>query len=386
MIVTVFMVLATFSLLHFYFPGGVRAIFPGWFASVVFASGRVLGYGGFRSRRNNDIPLQIFLLKYSETSMKPVILLTRKLYFCIPALLLMVPVLSRPTYSYYAFLRVATCLFSLFAAYDAYKEEKHVFIGVFAVLALVFNPISPLRLPRSTWVLLNLVGALLFAAYIAFNQDSYVSHTTTSTPSYTEPTPPVQQQVVRVVQAPDKPRRVALKPDFGDIGRDYERYTGWRYENMGYLVTYNGILSGKQDGGIDLVCKKGSEILLIQCKCWNTPVRENNVNQLCGARDAFITKHYIDKGRTKVTAVLVTSSTLSTEAKENANHLQIVYEENVLMQEYPMIKCNVTKTGEKIYHTPEDAYYDKTSVHLSGEGYAYTEEEARQRGFRRAKL
>ena len=40
------------------------------------------------------------------------------------------------------------------------------------------------------------------------------------------------------------------------IGRDYERYIGYKYEQKGFNVTYHGIIEGLEDLGRDLICKK----------------------------------------------------------------------------------------------------------------------------------
>ena len=50
-----------------------------------------------------------------------------------------------------------------------------------------------------------------------------------------------------------------------------------------------------------------------------------------------------------------------------------------------MIKCNISKTGEKIYHLPFDQQYDRVEISPNkGECYVYTVKEAEDRGFRRA--
>ncbi|MBK7871781.1 MAG: hypothetical protein IPJ74_14435 [Saprospiraceae bacterium] len=41
------------------------------------------------------------------------------------------------------------------------------------------------------------------------------------------------------------------------IGRDFERYIGYSYEQRGYDVYYQGIMEGMEDLGRDLICKKG---------------------------------------------------------------------------------------------------------------------------------
>lgn len=51
------------------------------------------------------------------------------------------------------------------------------------------------------------------------------------------------------------------------IGRVYERFVGYLYELDGWQVTYQGILRGYEDFGRDLVCVKGSDVHIVQCKC-----------------------------------------------------------------------------------------------------------------------
>ena len=51
---------------------------------------------------------------------------------------------------------------------------------------------------------------------------------------------------------------------------------------------------------------------------------------------------------------------------------------------YPMIKCNISSNGNKIYHLPFDQQYDKTLIRNVGECYVSTVKEAEEKGFRRA--
>ena len=53
------------------------------------------------------------------------------------------------------------------------------------------------------------------------------------------------------------------------IGRLYERYVGYIWEMKGYNVDYVGIFKGYEDLGRDLICHKGNEIVVIQCKNWS---------------------------------------------------------------------------------------------------------------------
>lgn len=51
-------------------------------------------------------------------------------------------------------------------------------------------------------------------------------------------------------------------------GHDFERYVAEHYKSNGYEVLLNGIVHGKKDNGIDVICNKNNELILIQCKNW----------------------------------------------------------------------------------------------------------------------
>ena len=92
--------------------------------------------------------------------------------------------------------------------------------------------------------------------------------------------------------------------------------------------------------------------------------------------------------KTRVKAALVTNTTLSETAKKMADMLHISYSENIPMEEYPCIKCNIGHneygTTEYIYHLPFDPLYDRTKITKNGEFFAMTVAEAEEKGFRRA--
>lgn len=51
-------------------------------------------------------------------------------------------------------------------------------------------------------------------------------------------------------------------------GKEFEKFIGRRFEELGYIVVYHGIEKGKFDQGIDLICTKDNELALVQCKNW----------------------------------------------------------------------------------------------------------------------
>lgn len=183
--------------------------------------------------------------------------------------------------------------------------------------------------------------------------------------------------------------------DILNIGLEFERYFGHTLEINGYSVKYHGLQTGKKDGGIDIIAKKGTEISYMQLKYWSmkTVIRENVVSQLYGAAynmfienggkaEAFL--ELIKSGGVKV--VLVTKTTLSKEAKEYSDRMGVTYLENVVIKKYPMIK--LVHGTNKVYYLPTDDGYDYINFYsVPSKGYSRADNciDAEKLGYRRAK-
>ena len=185
-----------------------------------------------------------------------------------------------------------------------------------------------------------------------------------------------------------------------EIGRDFERFVGFQLEMDGFSVEYFGAIEGYEDLGRDIIARKSGDIRVIQCKYWSKrkQINEKHVYQTMGTVLDFCLTHDSSfhfsqsnlfrplEGIGGVTAWLVTSTILSERAKLAAHLLGVRCVENVDINKYPMIKCNVSdRKKEKIYHLPFDINYDRTKIIPSlGERYVQTTKEAEEFGFRRA--
>ena len=97
--------------------------------------------------------------------------------------------------------------------------------------------------------------------------------------------------------------------------REFEELVGEAYRRRGYAVAETG--GGGADGGVDLVLRKGSERLLVQCKHWKVQkVSVKVVRELFGVVSA--------DGATG--GILISSGTYTQEAKEfaKANGIKLV--------------------------------------------------------------
>lgn len=176
-------------------------------------------------------------------------------------------------------------------------------------------------------------------------------------------------------------RYVSGRKSNWQIGRDYEMYIGFLYESKGWDVEYFGIEKKLEDLGRDLIARKGGTVHVIQCKYWSSQkmIHEKHITQLFGTSIAFS----LDNETDIVEPVFVTNINLSDMAKRIAEKLEVTIKENIELEEFPRIKCNVNN-GNKIYHLPFDQQYDRTKILNEDESYEYTIEEASAKGFRRA--
>ncbi|AXX97357.1 restriction endonuclease [Profundibacter amoris] len=183
-----------------------------------------------------------------------------------------------------------------------------------------------------------------------------------------------------------------------EIGRMYERYIGYLYEEQGNRVEYFGAIKGLDDLGRDLIVRKSGETMIVQCKYWakEKTIHEKHIFQLFGTVVEHIARTNSNGESlplfetftqlSDIRPVFVTSTVLSERAKEFAALLKVEVRESVPFGDYPIIKCNISKrNGERVYHLPFDQQYDRTVIEPEeGEFYAWTTDEAEKQGFRRA--
>jgi len=188
------------------------------------------------------------------------------------------------------------------------------------------------------------------------------------------------------------------------LGRDYEMYIGYLYEQKKYSVEYKGIIDGFDDLGRDIIAKNDDETCIVQCKYWAhyKEIHEKHIFQLFGTTMEYWIRNYgshnnqnsfkeftryLDEN--KLRPIFVCSTSLSDKAKEMAAVLNVEIIENYPLGNFPRIKCNTNYdefgTKTKIYHLPMDQQYDRTIITKSkGEFCAFTIKEAEDAEFRRA--
>lgn len=80
----------------------------------------------------------------------------------VAGVLLILAILTFWPYGYYIFLRWAVCGIAVYVAYQIYKNKLFGWLLTFAAIAIIFNPIFPVAMNKSSWVAVDLVCAIVF--------------------------------------------------------------------------------------------------------------------------------------------------------------------------------------------------------------------------------
>ena len=141
------------------------------------------------------------------------------------------------------------------------------------------------------------------------------------------------------------------------LGRDYERYIGYLRERAGYTVTYHGIAEGLDDLGRDLIAERDGTIEVVQCKRWSRRKRihEKHVFQLFGT----VVLARIETPRPGGHRHIHDHHHAFPDAARFADHSTSRVEEQVPLEDYPRIKCNIARERRADLPPAFDQQYDR---------------------------
>jgi hypothetical protein len=74
-------------------------------------------------------------------------------------------------YAYYQLMRVVVCIAAAVGAYHAFKTDRTGWVWVLGAVAILFNPIAPIHMDKESWVVPDLIGAIImFLAAVKLKQ------------------------------------------------------------------------------------------------------------------------------------------------------------------------------------------------------------------------
>lgn len=93
-------------------------------------------------------------------------------------------------------------------------------------------------------------------------------------------------------------------------GKEFEEFVAGHFKIDGYKILLNGVKNGKKDKGIDIVCTKDEELILIQCKNWKKDgtykIKHKHLKEFIGNCTVYVNEHnLLDK---KVKLKFITSN------------------------------------------------------------------------------
>lgn len=83
------------------------------------------------------------------------------------AIVLLLLALFPMPYGYYTLVRICICLLSGYLAYKSWQEKINLWMWIFIIIAILFNPIIPIYLCRTLWAIIDLATAIIFFASLS---------------------------------------------------------------------------------------------------------------------------------------------------------------------------------------------------------------------------
>lgn len=83
-------------------------------------------------------------------------------WFKIVAILFLLIALADLPYGYFQFLKWVVLASAGYTAYLYYQSKKKVWVFVFGIIVLLFNPIFRFYFSRETWCILDVIVAIIF--------------------------------------------------------------------------------------------------------------------------------------------------------------------------------------------------------------------------------
>ena len=180
-----------------------------------------------------------------------------------------------------------------------------------------------------------------------------------------------------------------VRIEFVDLGGGI----GIPYKPEQKKVDYDYVAKGIRKAYDEIIVPAGLDPLKICWECGRPitgpygylvtkAIHEKHIFQLYGT----VVAYQIENPNKKVIGLFICTCSLSDTAKRFADFLGVQYKENASIGDYPLIKCNINRTTkERIYHLPFDQQYDRVVISPNSEEcYAWTVQEAEDKGFRRA--
>jgi hypothetical protein len=79
---------------------------------------------------------------------------------------LLLAVFSHWPYSFYVLMRLTVCGIAVYLAHESFVAGRTVWVWVLGAVAVLFNPILPVRMHRSDWSTLDIIASSIFVLWV----------------------------------------------------------------------------------------------------------------------------------------------------------------------------------------------------------------------------
>jgi hypothetical protein len=84
----------------------------------------------------------------------------------IAATFLILAVSSHWPYFFYVLMRLTVCAIAAYLAHSYFVAARKLWLWVFGAVAILFNPVVPMRMHRSDWSVLDMISASVFVVWM----------------------------------------------------------------------------------------------------------------------------------------------------------------------------------------------------------------------------
>jgi len=97
----------------------------------------------------------------------------RNNWFVLFAITLLLGSFGDHPYGYYQLLRWVVAIVAFYSAYTASQEGHSSWMWILIALGILFNPIRPFYLERETWVILDVISAVVLTIFLVSKRKLY---------------------------------------------------------------------------------------------------------------------------------------------------------------------------------------------------------------------
>lgn len=105
----------------------------------------------------------------------------------------------------------------------------------------------------------------------------------------------IDTEIVKTIEKQFFAKKEIKQKSYKQLGDEYEEQVATYYRSLGYEVIERGKTMGRKDGGIDLIAKKESETILIQCKNWGSrAIKHSHIKEFLYNAKTFIEENNLN--------------------------------------------------------------------------------------------